>query len=159
MSNLMQELKAEVSRLARKEVKGELAQVKKINASQRGLIAELRRQVNAMQKELKGLKKTVPAPEKAILEKKEPKGRFWITGKGVKTLRKRLGLTQAQFAKLAGVSVPTVVNWEKNKGKINMRKGAAGRLQGLKGLGKREVAGMLGKGSKAKGKAKAKKKA
>ena len=37
----------------------------------------------------------------------------------MKTLRKRLGLTQAQFGKLAGVSVPTVVNWEGHKGKVN----------------------------------------
>jgi len=145
MSNLMQELKQEVVRLARKEVKKELAQVKKINTSQRGLIADLRRQINAIQKELNGLKKAVPSQKKAILEKKEPTGRFWITGKGVKNLRKRLGLTQAGLAKLAGVSIQAVVNWEKNKGKVNMRKAAAGRLQEIKGLGKRDVVGLLGK--------------
>lgn len=148
MSNILKELKAEISRLARKEIKGELAQVKKINASQRGLIAELRRQVNAMQKDLNGLKKSVPSPHTAILSKKEPQGRFWISGKGVKTLRKRLGITQAQMGRLVGVSNQSVVNWEKKKGKINLRKTTAARLQGVKRMGKRDVAKVLGKTKK-----------
>jgi len=150
MSNIIKELKAEIVRLARKEIKGELAAVKKVNASQRGLIAGLRREVTALQKEVVGLKKAVPSPQKAILGKKEPKGRFWITGKGVKTLRKRLGLTQAKFGKLAGVSIPTVVNWEKNESKINMRKAAAGKLQRIRGLKKRQVADILGRGEEAR---------
>jgi DNA-binding transcriptional regulator YiaG len=158
MSNVMKELKSEITRLARKEIKGELTPARKAVVVQRGLIAELRRQVNAMQKELNGLKKAVPAPEKTILAK-EPKGRFWMTGKGVKALRKRLGLTQASLAKLAEVSSQAVVNWEAQKGKINFRKATAGRIQGIRGLGKREVAEILAKGQKgkAKGKAKAKK--
>jgi len=158
MSNLMKELKVEVARLARKEVKKELAAVKKINASQRGLIAELRRQVNVIQKDLNGLKKAVPSHKKAILEKKEPQGRFWISGKGVKTMRKRVGLTQAKFSELIGVSVPTVVNWEKTVGKVEIRKKASmARLQGLKGKGKREVAAMLAKDTKKGSRRKAKK--
>lgn len=148
MSSLMKELKTEVVRLARKEIKQELAQVKKVNATQRGLIADLRRQVAALQKELNALKKAVPSQKKAILEKQEPRGRFWITGKGIKNLRGRLGLTQAQLAKLAGVSVPAVVNWERNKGKVNMRKAPAGRLQAIKGLGKKKAAALLGKEAK-----------
>ena len=158
MSNILKELKAEITRLARKEIKGELAQVKKINATQRGLIAGLRKQVDAMQKELNGLKKAVPSPRKALVAKAEPEGRFWITGRGVKTLRTRLGLTQKQFADLAGMSSQAVVLWEKNKGKVNLRKSAAGKLQEIRGLKKRDVAGMLGK-AKPKAKPKAKRKA
>jgi len=149
MSNIIKELKAEIVRLARKEIKGELAAVKKVNASQRGLIAGLRREVTALQKEIAGLKRAVPAPKKAMA-KNAPEGRFWITGKGVKTLRKRLGLTQAKFGKLAGVSIPTVVNWEKNESKINMRKAAAGKLQRIRGLKKRQVADILGRGEEAR---------
>jgi len=159
MSNILKELKAEITRLARKEVKTELAQVKKVNATQRGLIADLRRQVDSMQKELNGLKKAVPAPEKALKAKTEPEGRFWITGKGVRKLRKRLGLTQAVFGKLVEVSMPTVVNWEKAEGKIDIRKKATmARLQEIKGKGKKEVAEILG-AEMASEKAKAPKKA
>ena len=91
------------------------------------------------------LKKAIPAPEKALTAKTEPEWRFWITGKGVRAMRKKAGLTQAKFAKLVGVSVPTVVNWEKAKGKVEIRrKETMARIQSLKGKGKREIAGMVG---------------
>jgi DNA-binding transcriptional regulator YiaG len=156
MSNILKELQAEISRLARKEIKGELAQVKKINASQRGLIAGLRRQVDALQKEMGVLKKAAPKAENALAAAQEPQGRFWITGKGVKALRKRLGLTQVQFGKLAGVSGQSVVNWEGSTGKLDIRKAAAGKLQEIRGMGKKEVAEILGSPAKAKKMVKAK---
>lgn len=145
MSNVMKELKAEISRLAKKEAKREVAPVKKANATYRGLIAGLRKQVAALQKEVAMLKRSAPWADKVLATKAEPEGRFWITGKGVKAMRKRTGLTQAKFAKLVGVSVPTVVNWEKTEGKVEIRrKETMARLQGLKGKGKREVAAMVG---------------
>ena len=156
MSNVMKELKSEISRLARKEAKGIVSPVKKASVAYRGLIAGLRKQVDALQKEVAILKKAIPSPEKAIQAKDAPEGRFWITGKGVKALRKRLGATQAGLAKLVGVSSQAVVNWEAHKGKINLRKATAGALQGLRGKGKREVAEILATAPKAKAKAKPK---
>lgn len=162
MSNVMSVLKAEICRLAKKEANVIVAPVKKVNASYRGLIAGLRRQIATLQGEVAALKKAVPSPAKALATAQAPKGRFWISGKGVKTLRKRMGLTQAQFGKLVGVSVPTVVNWEGTPGKVNLRKAAAGKLQGLRGIGKRQAAEMLGlgkgKAAVAKSKPKAKRK-
>ena len=145
MSNIMKELKSEISRLARKEAKAVVSPVKKASATYRGLIAGLRKQVDALQKEVSSLKRAMPKADKVLEAKTEPEGRFWITGKGVKAMRKKVGLTQEKFGKLVGVSVPTVVNWEKAKGKLNLRKATAGALQGLRGKGKREVAEMLGK--------------
>ena len=146
MPNIMKELKAEIVRLSRKEIKQALAPAKRAAAAQRGLLASLRRQVAAMQKELNALRKAAPAPGKSIQAPAEPQGRFWITGKGVRAMRKKTGLTQAKFGKLVGVSVPTVVNWEGAPGKVNLRKAAAGKLQGLRGIGKRQAAEMLGLG-------------
>lgn len=156
MSNIMKELKSEISRLARKEAKGIVAPVKKASANYRGLIAGLRKQIDALQKEVSNLKRAVPSPEKVLATKTEPEGRFWMTGQGVKAMRKRLGLTQKAFAGLAGVSSQAVVNWEAHKGKINLRKATAGALQGLRGKGKREVAEILATAPKAKAKAKPK---
>jgi transcriptional regulator with XRE-family HTH domain len=149
----MSVLKAEISRLARKEAKTVVSPVKKASATYRGLIAGLRKQVAGLQKELAGLMRSIPSPDKALQAKQEPAGRFWITGNGVKALRKRLGLTQALFAKLAGVSPNAVVLWERKKGKVGLRNATAGKLQEIRGLGKRDMAGMLGKG-KAEPKAK-----
>ena len=154
MSNVMKELKAEISRLARKEAKSVVSPVRKASATYRGLIAGLRKKVVALQKEVVGLKRAVPSPDKAIQTKTEPEGRFWITGKGVKTLRKRLGLTQAKFSKLVGVTPNAVVLWERKKGKVGLRKATAARLQWIKGLGKREVAEILAREPKAKAKGK-----
>lgn len=166
--NLMSVLKAEISRLAKKEAKREVAPVKKVNASYRGLIAGLRKRIDSLEKELAGVKRSAPKAEKVLASKTEPQGRFWITGKGVRKLRQRLGLTQAVFGKLVGVSVPTVVNWEGVDGKVEIRKKATmARLQQIKGMGKKEVAAMMGaetaaeapKGRKTRKKAKAVKKA
>ena len=154
--NVMSVLKAEISRLAKKEAKQVVSPVKKASASYRGLIASLRKQVASLQKEVAMLKRAAPKADKVLASKTEPEGRFWITGKGVKAMRKKTGLTQERFGKLVGVSVPTVVNWEKAKGKLNLRKATAGALQGLRGKGKREVAEMLPKKAK-EPKAKAKK--
>ncbi len=143
--NVMSVLKAEISRLAKKEAKREVAPVKKVNASYRGLIAGLRKRIDSLEKELAMLKRAAPKAEKVLASKTEPQGRFWITGKGVKKLRQRLGLTQAVFGKLIGVSVPTVVNWEGTDGKVEIRrKETMARIQGLKGKGKREVAAIMG---------------
>ena len=143
--NALSVLKAEISRLARKEAKQVVAPVQKASATYRGLIAGLRRQVDALQKEVAVLKRAAPSPERVLASKIEPEGRFWITGKGIRTLRKRLGLTQVQFGKLAGVSGQSVVNWEGTEGKVDIRKKETmARIQSLKGKGKREVAGMVG---------------
>ena len=160
MPNIMSALKSEISRLARKEAKQVVSHVKKASANYRALIAGLRKQIDALQKEVATLKRAAPRAEKALAAAQAPQGRFWITGKGVKALRRKLGLTQAKFAKLVGVSVPTVIKWEKADGKVEIRKKATmARLQELKGKGKREVAALLGEGKKAEPKAKAKRKA
>ena len=150
MSTVMKELKAEISRLARREIKKALAPVQRINAARRGLIADLRRRVVALQKELNGLRKAVP---RSLAGTKEPEAgeRFWITGKGVRSLRKRLGLTQAGLGRLAGVSTQTVVNWEGAKGKIAIRrKETVGNLRAIRSMNKRSAAEILAKRPKAK---------
>ena len=160
MPNIMSALKAEISRLSRKEAKQVVAPIKKASANYRGLIAGLRKQVVALKNEVAALRRAAPKAEKALASKTEPAGRFWITGKGVRAMRKKVGLTQEKFGKLVGVSVPTIVNWEKVEGKVEIRRKATmARLQELKGKGKREVAAMLGEGKKAEYKAKAKRKA
>lgn len=155
--NVMKVLKEEIVRLARKEAKAVVSPVKKASANYRGLIAGLRKQVDALQKEVSSLKRAMPSPDKVLATKTEPEGRFWMTGKGVRKLRKRLGLTQAVFGKLVGVTPNAVVLWERKDGKIGLRKAAAGALQALRGKGKREVAEMLGEGKTEKPAAKAKK--
>ena len=155
MANIMSVLKSEISRLARKEAKQVVAPVKKASANYRGLIAGLRKQIDALQIEVAALRRAAPKVDKAVLAKQAPEGRFWITGPGVKALRKRLGLTQALFGKLAGVSVPTVIKWEGAKGKAPIRlKAAIARLQAIRKMGKKQAEEILGTGTAGGGKVK-----
>jgi DNA-binding transcriptional regulator YiaG len=143
--SILNELKTEIIRVSRREINKELATVKRVNATQRTLIANLRKEVNALQKQVKRLEKTVPVEKVIEAEEQDERKGFWITGQGVKSLRKKLGITQVQLAKLSGVSDQAVANWEKTKGKIRFRKeGAEQKLQQLRSCGKRKVQEMLG---------------
>ena len=63
-----------------------------------------------------------------------------------RSLRKRLGLTQAELARLAGVSTQAVVNWEATQGAIPLRrKETRAKLQGIRSLNKRSAKEILGK--------------
>ena len=52
---------------------------------------------------------------------KKSKKAFTPTAAAVTRLRKRFGMNSSQFAKLFGVSPPTVSNWENGSGKLNLR--------------------------------------
>ena len=139
--SLMNEIKAEIVRLARKEIKKELETIKRVNATQRGLIASLRRDLNELQKETIKLRKE---RGKASPEEPEENKRFWMSGKGVASLRKRLGITQAEMASLADVSTQTVVKWEQANGKIAFRRAeTADLMKKIRAMGKREVRSKL----------------
>jgi len=143
--SVMSELKAEITRLARREVRKELEPVKRVNAAQRGYIADLRREVADLQKEVNRLRKELGKAAPTV-EVEEPEGRFWITGKGVLSLRKRLGLTQSEFAQLADVTTQSIVKWEKSEGKIPFRQQqTALNVQAMRGMGKKEAREALGK--------------
>jgi len=68
--------------------------------------------------------KTSTAVRKKAVSKKE----FIPTAAAVVRLRKRFRMNKSQFAKLLGVSQPTVINWENADGKLNLRQRTMGAL-------------------------------
>src|SRR5207248_252885 len=60
-----------------------------------------------------------------------------FVAKGLKSMRKRLGLSAAQLAALVGVSEQSVYNWETKK--ATPRKEQFAAIIALRGLGKREA--------------------
>lgn len=59
--------------------------------------------------------------KRSIAKGKANRKAFTPTAAAVSKLRKRLGLSRPQFARLAGVSPATVANWEQGGGKLNLR--------------------------------------
>ena len=66
MPNIASILKAEISRVARKEVRAEIETLKKASIAHRASIAELRREVNALEKELRRVAKGATRPAATV---------------------------------------------------------------------------------------------
>ena len=142
MPDVMSVLKAEITRLARKEIKDELKSVKKASAEQRKSIVELRREVLALQKGMGRLQKEIDK----LQPEEEETSEGWMSGKGVLAMRKRLGITQMDLVELAGVSHQSIVRWEQTEGKIKFKSGETlAVLKEIKAMTKTEAWAKLGK--------------
>jgi DNA-binding XRE family transcriptional regulator len=136
MANIGALLKAEITRLCRREIRKEMAVVRKATVSSRHHIAALRKQVGALEQKAGQLAKRAGAAV-ASAPAGLPERPVRFVAKGLKSLRKRLGLSAAQLAALIGVSEQSVYNWETKK--ATPRKEQFAALIGLRGVGKREV--------------------
>lgn len=138
MPNLSTILKGEITRLARKEIKAAVDPVRKANAGHRKEIAELRRLVASLQRDLKDASR----PSKANAYADEgSSGSTRFSAKGLKSLRAKLGLSAAEFGHLVGASGQSIYNWE--TGKAVPRASQQAALATVRGLGKREAARRL----------------
>jgi len=141
MTNIAHALKAEISRVARKELRGELQSIKKAVASHRTQIAELKRQVKRLQQDLKSARRaSKQSASTAPSSDDSPNIRF--SAKGLASQRKRLGLSVAATARILDVSPQSVTNWENGAARPRVSQMAA--IASLRKMGKREVAARLG---------------
>jgi DNA-binding transcriptional regulator YiaG len=140
MPNIASILKAEISRVARKEVRAEIETLKKASFTYRASIAQLRRQVNALEKELrhaaKGAARPAAAPDDAAAGTKR---RFSATR--LAAHRAKFGLSAASYGQLVGVSGQTIYQWE--QGKARPRAAQLDRLAAVRDLSAREIAERL----------------
>lgn len=140
MPNIAKVLKQEISRIARKEARAAVAPLRKPHGRARIDIAGLKRRVALLEQANKQLQDRLAqcgdAPAAAATE---PSGKGWISGKGVRSLRKRLGLLQAEFATLVGVSTQAVHTWESKPGLLRLRKAPKAAVLAARSLGAREA--------------------
>lgn len=140
MPNIGALLKAEITRLSKREIRQEMAGVKKASASYRREIAALKRQVIALQRKSALLeRRTKDAVD--IKAGALPDRPLRFVAKGLRSLRKRLGLSAVQLALLLGVSEQSVYNWEAKK--ATPRKEQVVAISAMRGLGKREAQSRL----------------
>jgi DNA-binding transcriptional regulator YiaG len=140
MANLTSVLKDEIRRLSRKEIKVQLEPSQKSSGKYRSEIAELKRRLTSMEREIKLLRKQLggkpTVSSSAAEEFTGAKPRF--SPAWVKKHRKKLGMSAADYGKLIGVSALTVYNWEKGDSSPRTKQLLA--WDAIRTLGKREAA-------------------
>lgn len=148
MPNIAQVLKDEIQRLARKEIKQAIVPLIKSNSSLKKTITDHKRRLATLEKKNKKLlsqQSKIQKQSQAEVPDQEA-GDIWIYAKGIKTIRKRLGISQAELGKLTGASMQAVTLWEKKTGRIKIRKPEVrSALAELKEKKKAEVKERLGK--------------
>ena len=141
MPNIASVLKAEIARVARKEIKAEAGSLKTASARYRSEIAALKRQVAVLQKQVKAISKSGARARPAAEEDSSSKPRF--SAKGLTSQRKRLGLSAEAVGKLVGASALSIYKWE--SGKVRPRDSYLPALAALRKLGRKQAAEILAK--------------
>lgn len=126
MSALMKTLQSEISRLARKETRTSTHALRKSAGASRRALAELKCRVDELERQIKAFGALRAETPQAVSDGETVEGTRGISGKGVRGLRRKLGLTQGAFAKLVGVTPHGVFLWEHKNGMLKVR-GAPGQ--------------------------------
>jgi DNA-binding transcriptional regulator YiaG len=137
MPNIAAVLKTEIARIARKEVRAEMASLKKTAASHRSNIASFKRRIQDLEQQLRRSGETRPHAA-AVVETDASSSKTRYSAKSLASQRKRLGLSAGDLGLLLGVSTQSIYNWEEGKARPLARHLPA--LAALKSLGKKDAA-------------------
>lgn len=145
MGSLIVSLKSEITRVARKELKGELQSLRKIATAHRSEIAALKRQLKTIASELKAVQRASKpaAKDPTTMERQDKHSRIRFSSERFGALRSKLGLTQSEMAKVLGASALSVHKWE--SGAVHPRDAQLQKIGSAMKLGKREANALLQK--------------
>ncbi len=137
MANVASVLKEEISRVSRKEIRRETSSLKKASRTHRSEIADLKRRLLELERQLRrvGQGGRAPAPEAANEDSVSPGTRF--SAKSMASQRRRLGLSAAECGLLIGASAQSVYNWEEGKARPSAQHLPA--IFALRNLGRRQA--------------------
>lgn len=140
MPNIGTVLKAEITRLCRREIRQQVEPVRKASAIFRRELASLKRKLAEIERQCAVLERQnrKMARESPATGVDRP---VRFVAKGLASLRARLGLSAKDFGLLIGVGDQTVYNWETGKTVPPKKRVAA--IASIRGLGKREAAARL----------------
>lgn len=155
MTNFSSVLKSEIARVARKEARAEVASLKKASTQHRSAIAQLRREVAELHKQLRqasrqmvdeaarqttrqvvaasraGASGAAAAPSASDA----PSRRF--SASRLAAHRAKLGISAAAYGQLVGIGGQTIFNWEHGKSRPNAQQ--LQRLAAVRALSKRDA--------------------
>lgn len=136
MPNIASVLKAEITRIARKELRAEIEGLKKASTAHRSEIATLKKRCQTLEQELRRVGKALPKPEPLSVEDTDSKLRF--SAKGLASQRRRLELSAENLGLLLGTSGQSVYNWE--GGGVRPHADHLKAISALKTLSKKQAA-------------------
>lgn len=135
-----QTLKNEILRLAGKAVRSAVAPLNKEKVGLKKAVRDLKRRVKKLEGDNELLLAEQERHRKLVVGSiPADKLSIRVTAKGMRSLRKKLGLTQAEFAKLVGVSGQNVYQWERKEGAIRVRDNTKKAIFAIRDLGAREA--------------------
>jgi DNA-binding transcriptional regulator YiaG len=148
MSTLAQTIKNEISRISRREIGLALSNFRRDHIALKKRLAEQKSKLSAIEKVNKELSKKLAAFSQNLRVEagSEPEAKqVAVYARGIKSLRRRLGLSQLDLATLVGMNRISISHWEKKSGKLTIIKPKVrNSLMELKGMKKAEVAARLG---------------
>ena len=137
MPDLAATLKTEIRRLARKEIRTQVASTQKTASQHRREIARLKRQIDAQEKKIAMLESRERRRASQVTSSQDVSEGARFSIRSVKSQRRRLKLSAEEFGKLLGVSAQTVYNWE--QGRTRPARAQFAALVELRQIGRREA--------------------
>ena len=141
MPNVASTLKGEISRVARKEVRSETNALKKAVIAYRHEIAALKRRTQALERLVRLESKTSAGKFNSSVPEQADQEMRRFSAKGLRSQRKRLGLSAAEAGLLLGATTQSVYNWEQGKARPSAKHMPA--VVALRTLEKRAAAAVI----------------
>lgn len=141
MPNIASALKAEISRIARKELRADVEPLRKASAHYRSAIAALKRQIADLERRIK----RAPKVERSAPTEGEAGRQIRFSAERLKDHRAKLGLSAKDYGTLVGVSGLTIYKWE--GGNTRPRASQLPGIAAVRALGKREAEARLAEAS------------
>lgn len=137
MSTFANQLKSEIARLAKKEVRAETQALKKASAAYRGEIAALKRRIAELEAQIKKQGRVFVSSKLVETTGEDLGTALRFRAAGFAALRKKLSISAAEMGKLLGVSAQSVYHWE--TGKTKPRASQLAAISAVRKMGKRAV--------------------
>ena len=140
MPNIAVALREEISRLVRKEIRNQKESLRKASTQHRKHIAEMKRRVSELERKVAFLEKQMRRDIPSHVREADAEG-LRFSAKGLRSNRKRLGLSAADYGMLIGVTGQSVYNWEREASSPGKQQLAI--LANLRRMSKKEARGRL----------------
>jgi DNA-binding transcriptional regulator YiaG len=140
MPNIASILKSEISRVARKELRGEVLGLKKTLGACRTELTALKRRTQVLGQELRRLSKASPKAAPVASDEEAPQN-LRFSAKGLASQRQRLGLSAHDCGLLVGASGKSIARWE--GGEARPRAKHLPAIAALRTMGKKEATARL----------------